>query len=78
MYAAAPLAVMYRETNGWRWPLAAWVYMTGLGYLGVNGIFNSDFDVVRSLVFIGSILYVISNLLADVLYAAADPRIRYS
>jgi ferrous iron transport protein B len=34
LQCAATLAVMYRETNGWRWPLAAWVYMTGLGYLG--------------------------------------------
>jgi ferrous iron transport protein B len=30
----ATIAVMYRETNTWRWPLFAWVYMTGLGYLG--------------------------------------------
>ncbi len=30
----ATIAVMYRETNGWRWPLFAWVYMTGLGYTG--------------------------------------------
>jgi ferrous iron transport protein B len=34
LQCAATLAVMYRETNGWQWPLAAWVYMTGLGYLG--------------------------------------------
>jgi ABC-type dipeptide/oligopeptide/nickel transport system permease component len=27
---------------------------------------------------IGSILVLISSLLADILYAAADPRIRYS
>jgi len=30
----ATVAVMARETGGWRWPLAAWVYMTGLGYIG--------------------------------------------
>jgi ferrous iron transport protein B len=34
LQCAATLAVMYRETNGWRWPLGAWLYMTGLGYLG--------------------------------------------
>ena len=28
------LAVMARETNGWRWPLFAWTYMTALGYTG--------------------------------------------
>lgn len=30
----ATVAVMARETGGWRWPLGAWVYMTGLGYIG--------------------------------------------
>jgi ferrous iron transport protein B len=30
----ATVAVMRRETNGWKWPIAAWCYMTGLGYLG--------------------------------------------
>ncbi len=28
------LAVIRRETNSWRWPIFAWVYMTSLGYLG--------------------------------------------
>ena len=28
------LAVMRRETNGWRWPALAWCYMSALGYLG--------------------------------------------
>ncbi len=28
------LAVIRRETNSWRWPLASWLYMTGLGYAG--------------------------------------------
>lgn len=30
----ATLAIMRRETNGWKWPVAAWVYMTSLGYIG--------------------------------------------
>jgi ferrous iron transport protein B len=30
----ATVAIMRRETNGWKWPIAAWLYMTGLGYLG--------------------------------------------
>ncbi len=28
------MAVMRRETGTWRWPLGAWLYMTGLGYAG--------------------------------------------
>lgn len=30
----ATIAVMRRETNTWRWPVFAWVYMSTLGYLG--------------------------------------------
>jgi len=33
LQCAATIAVMYRETNGWRWPLVAWTYMTSLGYI---------------------------------------------
>ena len=28
------IAVTRRETNGWKWPVSAWLYMTGMGYLG--------------------------------------------
>jgi ferrous iron transport protein B len=33
LQCAATLAVMRRETGTWRWPVAAWLYMTTLGYL---------------------------------------------
>jgi len=34
LQCAATLAVIRRETNSWRWPIFAWVYMTSAGYLG--------------------------------------------
>ena len=34
LQCAATLAVMRRETNTWRWPAFAWLYMTSIGYLG--------------------------------------------
>jgi ferrous iron transport protein B len=34
LQCAATIAVIKRETNSLRWPAFAWVYMTGLGYLG--------------------------------------------
>ena len=34
LQCAATLAVMRRETNSWRWPIFAWLYMTTLGYVG--------------------------------------------
>lgn len=50
----------------------------GLGYLGVNAINDSDVDVVRAVVVIGSVLYLVANLIADLLYAWVDPRVRLS
>lgn len=40
LQCAATIAVMYRETNGWRWPLFAWAYMTGIGYCGAALIYQ--------------------------------------
>ncbi len=34
LQCVATIAVMRRETNTWRWPIFAWVYMTSLGYGG--------------------------------------------
>ncbi|MBP7830864.1 MAG: ABC transporter permease [Kiritimatiellae bacterium] len=48
----------------------------GLGYLGVNAVNSADVDVVRAIVLIGSVLYVLVNLLTDVAYAWVDPRVR--
>jgi peptide/nickel transport system permease protein len=48
----------------------------GLGYLGINAINSSDVDVVRAIVLIGSMLFVVANLLTDLCYAAVDPRVK--
>ncbi len=34
MQCMSTVAVVRRETGGWRWPLAQWGYMTGLAYVG--------------------------------------------
>ena len=34
LQCAATLAVIRRETGGWRWPAFAWIYMTSIGYFG--------------------------------------------
>ena len=33
LQCASTIAIMRRETNTWRWPLFAWLYMSSLGYL---------------------------------------------
>ncbi|HNX53323.1 MAG TPA: ABC transporter permease [Pontiellaceae bacterium] len=48
----------------------------GLGYLSVNAINSSDVDVVRAVVLVGSILFVVANLLTDLCYALVDPRVK--
>jgi peptide/nickel transport system permease protein len=50
----------------------------GLGTLATQAVINRDFPVVQGCVMVAATLYVLVNLLVDVLYAAVDPRIRYS
>jgi peptide/nickel transport system permease protein len=50
----------------------------GLGRLFVEASFERDYPVVMGITVIASILVVIGNLIADILYAVVDPRIDYS
>jgi peptide/nickel transport system permease protein len=49
----------------------------GLGAMALNAIDGNDFAVIKALTFIGSILYVLANLLGDILYALVDPRVEF-
>ncbi len=49
----------------------------GLGSYTIDAISSQDFAVVRSMVFLGSVLYVIGLMLTDVSYTLADPRVRF-
>jgi len=49
----------------------------GLGRLIVGGILNKDFPLVQGTVLFVATIYVLINLLVDVAYAYADPRIRF-
>jgi peptide/nickel transport system permease protein len=48
----------------------------GLGSYTIDAIEAQDFAVVRSMVFIGSVLYILGLLLTDLSYTLVDPRIR--
>jgi peptide/nickel transport system permease protein len=50
----------------------------GIGELLIRSIGSSDTPVVAAIVFLFAILVVVFNLIADVLYAVLDPRIRYA
>lgn len=49
----------------------------GVGRLLVNSILKRDFPVVQSTLVLISAMFVLVNLMVDVLYAYLDPRIRY-
>lgn len=48
----------------------------GIGQLAIQSIQSRDFLVVQVIVLLISTVYVITGLLADLIYAAIDPRIR--
>lgn len=48
----------------------------GVGSLLVNSIFNRDFAVVQSTVILLSVIFIMLNLIVDVLYGYLDPRVR--
>ena len=48
----------------------------GLGSYTIDAIQAQDFAVVRSMVFVGSVLYIVALLLTDISYTIADPRVR--
>jgi peptide/nickel transport system permease protein len=49
----------------------------GMGALLIDGVIASDVNVVLAWLMVTSVLVVLFNLIADVLYAVLDPRIRY-
>lgn len=50
----------------------------GLGALTISSIQSRDYNVLMAITLISAIAVLAANMLMDVLYAVADPRIRYS
>jgi peptide/nickel transport system permease protein len=78
--AVAPLTYFGMIVGGWisgsvvietvfAWP--------GLGLLSIEAIRSRDIPVVQTIVIFFSLLYCLSSLVVDLLYAYLDPRIRY-
>jgi peptide/nickel transport system permease protein len=49
----------------------------GLGRLTVDAILRRDYPVIQGVVLLFSFMYVLVNLVVDLLYTVFDPRIRY-
>jgi len=52
--------------------------LPGLGRLAITSILARDYPVVEGVVLIAAAIFVLANLLVDLLYAYLDPRIRYA
>jgi peptide/nickel transport system permease protein len=48
----------------------------GLGAYVIEAIGKQDFAIVRTMVFVGSLLYIASYVLIDIAYSWVDPRVR--
>jgi ABC-type dipeptide/oligopeptide/nickel transport system permease component len=49
----------------------------GIGSLAIRAVTTKDFPMVQGTVLLAAVIYVLINLLIDVLYGYLDPRIRH-
>jgi ABC-type dipeptide/oligopeptide/nickel transport system permease component len=61
-------AVLTESVFGW----------PGMGLLLIDSIFSRDYAMVQGIVLVFSTLFILTNLVVDLLYVAIDPRIRYA
>ncbi|MGQ0569251.1 MAG: ABC transporter permease [Armatimonadota bacterium] len=52
--------------------------LPGMGRLVLQAIFQRDYPVVQGVVLVIALIFVLTNLVVDLLYAWFDPRIRYA
>jgi peptide/nickel transport system permease protein len=57
--------------------MEAFFGIPGLGSYTINAIHSQDFNIVRAMVFLGSVLYIVGLILTDICYSWVDPRIRF-
>ena len=50
----------------------------GVGFLAFQAILARDFPVIQTVVLLFSVVFIMTNLLIDIVYAYLDPRIRYN
>jgi peptide/nickel transport system permease protein len=50
----------------------------GVGRMGLQAIVQRDYPVLQAVVLVVTALFVLVNLLVDLVYVLLDPRIRYA
>jgi ABC-type dipeptide/oligopeptide/nickel transport system permease component len=48
----------------------------GIGRYAMEGIIKRDYPVIMGCIIVGTVVYVLTNLLVDILYHRLDPRVR--
>jgi peptide/nickel transport system permease protein len=51
--------------------------LNGIGRLFVQAVTRNDFTLTQGIVMLIAVIFIVTNLIVDVLYAYLDPRIRY-
>jgi len=51
--------------------------ISGIGRLLTTAIFAKDYPIVQGVILLITFIFVLANLIVDVLYTFLDPRIRY-
>ena len=52
--------------------------LDGLGLLSYEAVMNRDYPIVMASLFFFSLLYIIGNLISDIMYVIVDPRISFA
>lgn len=52
--------------------------LDGMGFLGFQSVLSRDYNVIMGLLVIQSLLYLLGNILSDLLYVVIDPRIDFN
>lgn len=52
--------------------------LDGIGLLSFNSTMSRDYNVIMGLVFIQSILFLVGNIISDIMYVLIDPRIDFN
>jgi peptide/nickel transport system permease protein len=50
----------------------------GIGSFGIDAIIKRDYPQVQAFVLVGALIFVLANLVVDLLYVVIDPRIQYN
>jgi peptide/nickel transport system permease protein len=50
----------------------------GIGSFGIDAIIKRDYPQVQAFVLVGALVFVLANLVVDLLYVVIDPRIQYN